>query len=88
LALTCYNCNAHKGSNLAGIDSETDALTPLFHPREHVWDEHFAWAGPELRGLTPVGRVTVDVLNINDADRVEIRRELIASGLFPPEGEA
>lgn len=84
LALTCYNCNAHKGPNLAGIDSETDAMTPLFDPRQHHWAEHFAWDDAQLRGLTPIGRVTVEVLNVNDADRVEIRRELITAGLFPP----
>jgi hypothetical protein len=30
------------------------------------------------------GRTTLYVLNINDPDRVELRRLLIAAGLFPP----
>ena len=85
LALTCYNCNVHKGPNLAGIDFQTDAMTPLFDPRQHDWAEHFVWDDAELRGLTPIVRATVEVLNINDADRVDIRRELIAGGSFPLE---
>lgn len=41
LALACFACNNHKGSNLTGIDPETRQLTPLFHPRTDAWDEHF-----------------------------------------------
>jgi len=32
LALACDRCNAHKGSNLTGIDPDTGALIPLFNP--------------------------------------------------------
>ena len=33
LALACCFCNRFKGPNLTGIDPETRAVTPLFHPR-------------------------------------------------------
>ena len=33
LALACDRCNLHKGTNLAGMDSVTGQLTPLFNPR-------------------------------------------------------
>ena len=33
LALACIDCNLHKGSNLTGIDPETNEVTELFHPR-------------------------------------------------------
>ena len=33
LALACMHCNRYKGPNIAGIDSETGVLTPLFNPR-------------------------------------------------------
>ena len=33
LALSCYNCNAFKGPNIAGIDPQSQQLTRLFHPR-------------------------------------------------------
>ena len=33
LALACIDCNLHKGTNLTGIDPETNQVTELFHPR-------------------------------------------------------
>ncbi len=76
--------NFHKGPNIAGIDSETGRLTRLFNPRRQRWIAHFAWAGPVLVGKTAIGRTTLYVLNMNHPDRVEVRRLLIAAGLFPP----
>ena len=83
LALACFNCNTFKGTNIAGMDPMTHQLTPLFHPRQHNWDEHFTWDGPVLVGRTPIGRATVDVLRINLPDRVEHRRSLIEEDVFP-----
>jgi hypothetical protein len=84
LALSCFNCNAYKGPNIAGLDPDTGLLTRLFHPRTDDWVNHFRWRGPVLEGRTPVGRVTIDVLAINLPERVEYRRLLLAAGLFPP----
>lgn len=84
LAWACFSCNNHKGPNLAGIDANTGDLARLFNPREDRWEEHFAWDGPRLVGVTAIGRATIDVLGINVPDRVALRRELIAEGVFPP----
>ena len=81
LALSCYNCNAYKGPNIAGIDSDTDEVTRLFHPRRDQWSEHFLWDGPHLTGRTTIGRTTIDVLSINLPERVELRRTLISIGV-------
>src|SRR4030095_14464914 len=62
LALSCFFCNRYKGTDIAGIDPQTDELTRLFHPRRDRWQEHFRWDGPFLLGLTAVGRVTIRVL--------------------------
>jgi hypothetical protein len=83
----CAHCNAAKGSNVAGYDPATGILTPLFNPRVDVWNVHFVWQGGFLVGQTPVGRVTIDVLRINDSDCVEQRQALIEAGLFPPAPE-
>jgi hypothetical protein len=85
LAYACLRCNRHKGPNLAGIDRITSwtKLVRLFDPRRHKWDWHFLWDGPYLVGRTPIGRVTVGVLTMNDPIRVALRRELIDEGLFP-----
>lgn len=83
LALACLHCNRHKGPNIGGMDRDTASLVRLFDPRKDDWTAHFAWSGPELRGKTPVGRVTIDVLAINDADFAAVRAELMNEGAFP-----
>ena len=56
LALACFACNNHKGTNLSGLDSQTGEMTRLFHPRQDKWDEHFEWKEGRLIGLTTIGR--------------------------------
>ena len=73
LALACAECNLKKSSDLAGFDPETQMLTPLFHPRHDRWEEHFAWHGLRIVGLTAVGRTTVRVLDLNAAARLRVR---------------
>jgi hypothetical protein len=81
-AWCCGPCNRAKGPLAAGFDPLTDKQVRLFHPRKDQWSTHFAWDGATLVGKTPIGRTTIDVLRINDADRVEHRRLLIATGQF------
>ncbi len=83
LALSCYYCNAFKGPNIAGVDSKSEKITPLFHPRHEEWIEHFEWNGPVVVGLTPTGRATIDVLRMNQPERVSLRAALIDEGVFP-----
>ena len=73
LALACIDCNLHKGPNLTGIDPETGQVTLLFHPRHHLWQEHFEWQGIYLEGKTAVGRTTIRVLHINSEDQLALR---------------
>ena len=84
LCLSCYNCNAYKGPNIAGIDSNTGEITRLFHPRQDTWADHFRWNGPMLVGKTAIARTTIGVLKVNLSERVEHRKLLIAEGVFPP----
>jgi hypothetical protein len=80
LALACDRCNAHKGPNLSGIDPETGDIVPLYHPREHIWEEHFRESEAVITGLTAIGRTTVRVLNMNEDRRVRLRTLLKQSG--------
>lgn len=73
LALACDRCNAFKGTNLSTIDPETDARVDVFNPRTDVWSDHFAFSRGRIVGLTPIGRATVRLLNVNDSRRVELR---------------
>lgn len=82
LALACFHCNGHKGSDIAGIDPLTRKLTRLFDPRRHSWRRHFRCQGAILVGRTAIGRVTLYVLNMNDPDFVGLRQELIRLELF------
>jgi hypothetical protein len=84
LALTCPHCNAHKWTAVQEPDPDTGQPVRLFHPRQDVWEEHFAWAGGGvLAGLTPVGRATVAALQMNAPDMIELRALLVELGLFP-----
>src|SRR4051812_20721069 len=56
LALACHYCNLNKGPNLSAIDPETARPVPLFDPRRHDWDEHFALSGARVLGRTDIGR--------------------------------
>jgi HNH endonuclease len=85
LSLSCFYCNSFKGSDIASLDEKTRKLTPLFNPRRQKWARHFRWKGAYLVGRTPIGRVTVALLHINDPLRVELREALMEEGLFPPD---
>jgi hypothetical protein len=85
LCWSCHFCNLSKSSNLSGRDSVTGNIVRLFDPRRQKWKRHFRWHGPFLEGRTQCGRATIAVLNINAPHRIEIRSNLVAAGLFPPE---
>jgi len=59
----------------------TGEVARLFHPRRDRWAEHFSVHGAYIEGLSPSGRATVHVLGMNDVRRLELRRELLATGV-------
>ena len=83
LCLSCFYYNSFKGSDLSSLDIVTRKITPLFNPRRHRWTRHFRWDRAFLFGRTPIGRVTIALLHINDEYRVELRELLIKEGAFP-----
>ena len=80
LALACPHCNRFKGPNLTSFDPETDELVPLFNPRTQSWHEHFALDDVMVIGLTPIGRATARLLNMNSEDRLKVRAVLKERG--------
>ena len=80
LALACPDCNAHKGPNLTSVDSLTDTVVLIFNPRTEKWEDHFVRQEAVILGVTAVGRATVELLNMNEAERVEMREELLTNG--------
>lgn len=84
LALACWQCNLKKGTNLTSIDPETGEVIRLFHPRTDEWTDHFASGVLESRvgriqivGLTPIGRATVRLLDMNEDLRQVLRYEIL-----------
>ena len=69
LALSCAECNGRKGSDLASLTS-TGRLVALFHPRRQRWSAHLRVQGGQVEPLTPVGEVTVRLLDINNSNMV------------------
>lgn len=55
LALTCWRCNRHSGSDLGSFDPVTGEFSFFFHPRQHAWSEHFVRQGDRIAGLMPQG---------------------------------
>jgi len=82
LALSCVLCNKRKGSDLASVDPDTGKITPLYHPRHDRWSEHFRLDGAQIVPLTPAGRATVYLLQLNQGDRIVERELLLAIGLL------
>lgn len=85
LALACQGCNNHKYTKVEGTDSATGNSAPLYHPRSQRWRDHFVWNEDFtlIIGLTPTGRVTVDTLQLNRENVVNLRRILYAMGEHP-----
>jgi len=86
LCLSCPDCNAFKGSDIASLDREVDgALTPLYNPRQDNWDDHFRLdaATGSVKARTPIGRVTVFLLRLNDPDRMMDRKLLVDAQRYP-----
>jgi hypothetical protein len=83
LCWSCTQCNLHKSSNFASIDPESGTPVNLFNPRKDAWLDHFA-VDPDGRilGLTPAGRATVRLLDMNGSPQLDLRHELIAQGEY------
>lgn len=86
LALACHRCNLRKGPNLTAVDPQTGELTRLFHPRQDVWEGHFELRDARIVGLTPKGRATTALFQMNSPDRIELRADLLAAGLWESGG--
>ncbi|AFZ59361.1 HNH endonuclease [Anabaena cylindrica FACHB-243] len=93
LALACRRCNERRYNFLAGIDPETQAITPLFNPLQQKWSDHFIWSadGKTILGTTPTGRATCKRLDINDERYTEddsirsARGFWVKAALHPPD---
>ena len=84
LAYACFQCNRAKGPNIASLDPATGMLTSLYNPRTAPWSAHFRIDGALVEPLTAIGRATVFLLRLNDAERMAIRANLLRRGRYSP----
>lgn len=86
LCLACITCNAHKQAAQSAVDPQTGSTVPLFNPRQDRWDSHFQWSADKTRleGLTPVGRATIERLQMNADPVVAARKRWVRAGWHPP----
>lgn len=89
LAYACSGCNGRKAIRVQANDPDTGQLVPLFHPRQQRWREHFHWSEDTsyAEGLTPIGRATIEALQLNRSALVNLRRVLHLAGEHPPPGD-
>ncbi len=83
LALACSVCNQHKGTDIATYLIPNGPLVPLFNPRKLTWSDHFKISDGEIIALTDVGRATSLILNMNNPDRIILRKLLMQAGRYP-----
>ncbi|MBL7815564.1 MAG: HNH endonuclease [Saprospiraceae bacterium] len=86
LAFSCQRCNNHKYTATTAVDPATGSLVTLYNPRTDIWAEHFEWREyfTEIIGISPIGRATVNRLQLNRDGLVNLRRVLVDAGLHPP----
>ncbi len=83
LAYCCPHCNQHKGTDITTFVDTYDNLVPLFNPRKEDWFQHFRMVEGEIVALTEIGKATVKLLQLNNAERLIIREILQEVGALP-----
>jgi hypothetical protein len=83
IAFACQACNCYKHKATAARDPVTGELVPLFNPRTDRWQDHFTWTEDfcATSGLTPIGRATVEKLDLNREGVVNLRKVLARTHL-------
>jgi hypothetical protein len=89
LALACFHCNRRKSNKLTATDPQSGAVVRLFNPRTQLWSEHFRWSTDGLLVLpqTPVGRATLELLELNRERILKIRRADVEVDRHPPQND-
>ena len=73
LAFACWRCNRHKGSDLTSFDPQTRQLSPCSTYARKSGQSTSLTKEKGIIGLTPEGRTTVNLLRLNNEDRLSER---------------
>lgn len=82
LCWACAWCNSFKGTDAAAFVPFTNELVRLFNPRTDAWQDHFEWDGPLVRGRSPIGLATIELLRLNRPERADHRKLLMDAGAW------
>lgn len=64
------------------MSPDTGNVIELFHPRKQNWQDHFSLIGSEIVGISDIGRATVQLLDMNEEERVAVRAQLLEERAF------
>jgi len=86
LAYSCDICNINKATKTTTTDLKTGKEIPLLHPRKDNWYQHFKWSDDSLHiiGITLKGELTIQTLDMNREELVNLRKALKALDVHPP----
>jgi hypothetical protein len=81
-----YPAKAVTTANTLTQKRETNQAAPLYNPRKDSWQQHFTWSEDYtlILGLTPTGRATVELLQLNRLGNQNLRQVLYVTGYHPP----
>jgi hypothetical protein len=76
LAYCRQGCNGHKYTATSAFDYVTGRDVRLYNPRTQNWADHFEWNEDNeiLIGVSPVGRTTIERLQLNRFGLIAMRR--------------
>jgi hypothetical protein len=81
MAYSCSVCNRNKGSDIGSIFE--GVFFRFFNPRLDLWSSHFYLEDGVIHPTTPIGEVTVKILQINSFERIMERRAFTEAKLYP-----
>jgi hypothetical protein len=84
-ALACWGCNGLKSDFTEALDLATGELAALYNPRNDIWADHFCWdeSFTLLLGMSPIGRATIQKLQLNRESVIKLRFILHKIGEHP-----
>ncbi len=61
----------------------------IFNPRQMSWKDHFIWSknALEILHLTDIGRITIELLELNRPRILQIRQDDVLVKRHPPEND-
>lgn len=85
LALACFFCNRHKGTDVGSVLPDSGVFVRLYNPRTDLWAEHFSLSKDDfvIAPRTDIAAATARLLGLNTLERRLEREVLHEIGRYP-----